>query len=71
MGGRTLYFRVYPQRGLAAHVVGYSTQARFRTGLERSMNDYLTGQNANLSTVLDTFARPGSRARRSRATTSG
>ena len=33
---------------------GYSTQSRFRTGLERSMNDYLTGQNANLSTVLDT-----------------
>jgi peptidoglycan glycosyltransferase len=35
-------------------VHGYSTQSRFRTGLERSMNDYLTGQNANLSTVLDT-----------------
>jgi peptidoglycan glycosyltransferase len=54
VGGRTLYFRKYPQRGLAAHVHGYSTQSRFRTGLERSMNDYLTGQNANLSTVLDT-----------------
>jgi peptidoglycan glycosyltransferase len=53
-GGRTLYFRQYPPRGLAAHVHGYSTQSRFRTGLERSMNDYLTGQNANLSTVLDT-----------------
>jgi peptidoglycan glycosyltransferase len=33
-------------------VHGYSTQSRFRTGLERSMNDYLTAQNANLSTVL-------------------
>ena len=54
VGGRTLYFREYPARGLAAHVHGYSTQSRFRTGLERSMNDYLTGQNANLSTVLDT-----------------
>ena len=54
VGGRTLYFREYPPRGLAAHVHGYSTQSRFRTGLERSMNDYLTGQNANLSTVLDT-----------------
>jgi peptidoglycan glycosyltransferase len=54
VGGRTLYFREYPQAGLAAHVYGYSTQSRFRTGLERSMNDYLTGQNANLSTVLDT-----------------
>jgi penicillin-binding protein A len=54
VGGRTLYFREYPQRRLAAHIHGYSTQSRFRTGLERSMNDYLTGQNANLSTVLDT-----------------
>jgi peptidoglycan glycosyltransferase len=54
VSGRTLWFREYPRRGLAAHVVGYSTQSRFRTGLERSMNDYLTGQNANLSTVLDT-----------------
>jgi penicillin-binding protein A len=53
-GGRTLYFRRYPPAGLAAHVHGYATQSRFRTGLERSMNDYLTGQNANLSTVLDT-----------------
>jgi len=54
VGGRTLFFRDYPADGLAAHVVGYSTQSRFRTGLERSMNDYLTGSNANLSTVLDT-----------------
>jgi peptidoglycan glycosyltransferase len=52
--GRTLYFRRYPTRGLAAHIVGYSTQVRSRTGLERSMNDFLTGSNANLSTVLDT-----------------
>jgi peptidoglycan glycosyltransferase len=54
VSGRTLWFREYPRRGLAAHIVGYSTQSRFRTGLERSMNDYLTGQNANLSTVLET-----------------
>jgi penicillin-binding protein A len=54
VGGRTLYFREYPQGALASNVHGYSTQSRFRTGLERSMNDYLTGQNANLSTVLDT-----------------
>jgi len=54
VGGRTLYFREYPQRGFAAHVHGYSTQSRFRTGLERSLNDYLTGSNANLSTVLGT-----------------
>ena len=48
VSGRTLYFRAYPQGGLATHVVGYSTQSRARAGLERSMNDYLTGSNANL-----------------------
>jgi peptidoglycan glycosyltransferase len=53
-GGKTLYFRRYPTRGLAPHVVGYSTQVRSRAGLERSLNDYLTGSNSNLSTVLDT-----------------
>jgi peptidoglycan glycosyltransferase len=54
VGGKTLYFRRYPPRGLAPHVVGYSTQVRSRAGLERSLNDFLTGSNANLSTVLDT-----------------
>ena len=54
VNGQTLYFRRYPTRGLAAHVVGYSTQVRSRAGLEQSMNDFLTGSNANLSTVLDT-----------------
>ena len=52
--GQTLYFRKYPQRGLAAHIVGYSTQLRSRAGLESSENDFLTGSNTNLSTVLDT-----------------
>ncbi len=52
--GQTLYFRRYPTRGLAAHVVGYSTQVRSRAGLEQSMNDFLTGSNENLSTVVDT-----------------
>lgn len=54
VSGQTFYFRRYPLRGLTAHAVGYSTRARARTGLERSRNDYLTGANANLSTVLDT-----------------
>jgi penicillin-binding protein A len=51
--GRTLYFRRYPYGPLTAHVVGYSTVGRSRTGLERSLNDYLTASNANLSTVVD------------------
>jgi len=54
VSGQTFYFRRYPLRGLTGHAVGYSTRARARTGLERSRNDYLTGANANLSTVLDT-----------------
>ena len=51
--GKTLYFRRYPYGSLAAHVVGYSTVGRSRTGLERSLNDYLTASNANLSTLVD------------------
>jgi peptidoglycan glycosyltransferase len=54
VAGQTLYLRRYPQRGLFAHVVGYSTQSRSRSGLEASENDFLTGSNANLKTVLDT-----------------
>jgi penicillin-binding protein A len=53
IGGKTLYFRRYPFGSLAAHVVGYSTVGRSRTGLERSLNDYLTASNANLSTLVD------------------
>jgi penicillin-binding protein A len=52
--GQTLYFRSYPTRGLLAQTVGYSTQVRSRTGLEQSLNDYLTGANSNLNTVLRT-----------------
>jgi penicillin-binding protein A len=48
-GSQTLYFRRYPQKGLAAQTVGYSTESRSQAGLERSMNDYLTGANTNLS----------------------
>jgi peptidoglycan glycosyltransferase len=54
VGGKTLYFRRYPTGGLFAHAVGYSTQVRSRTGLERSQNDFLTAANENLSTVVDT-----------------
>ena len=52
--GKTLFFRRYPTRGLAPHVIGYSTQVRSRAGLERSLNDYLTGSNGNLGTLLET-----------------
>jgi peptidoglycan glycosyltransferase len=51
--GRTWFLRVYPRGQLVAHPVGYSTIERSRTGLEKSLNDYLTGSNANLDTLLD------------------
>jgi peptidoglycan glycosyltransferase len=51
--GRTIYFRRYPQGRTTAHVVGYSTLARTRTGLERSLNDYLTGATGDLSSLVD------------------
>jgi peptidoglycan glycosyltransferase len=54
VNGQTFYFRRYPTRGLLAQTVGYSTQVRNRTGLEQSENDYLTGTNTNLNTVLRT-----------------
>jgi peptidoglycan glycosyltransferase len=52
--GKTFYFRRYPVPYLAPHVVGYSTQSHAQAGLERSENAYLTGSNANLSTVFRT-----------------
>jgi len=51
-GGQTLYYRRYPQHGLAAQTVGYSTASRSQAGLERSMNDYLTGANTNLTNAF-------------------
>jgi peptidoglycan glycosyltransferase len=55
VNGQTLYFRRYPQGGLYAPVVGYSTQSRSRSGLEESENDYLTGSNTSLKTVVDSL----------------
>src|SRR4029079_14413489 len=53
VGGRTFFFRRYPQGRLAAHVVGSSTAARSRTGLERSLNPALTGSARSLSSLVD------------------
>jgi len=50
--GRTWYLRTYPTGELAARPVGYSTIERSRSGLEESLNDYLTGSNANLDTIV-------------------
>jgi peptidoglycan glycosyltransferase len=50
--GKTFFFRRYPQHKLAAQTIGYSTASRSQAGLERSMNDYLTGANTNLSNAF-------------------
>ncbi|MES1248602.1 MAG: penicillin-binding protein 2 [Actinomycetota bacterium] len=50
--GNTLYFRKYPLNGFAAQTIGYSTQSHAQTGLEESMNDYLTGSNTDLSNAF-------------------
>jgi peptidoglycan glycosyltransferase len=52
VSGQTFYYRRYPQHKLAAQTIGYSTASRSQAGLERSMNDYLTGSNTNLSNAF-------------------
>jgi penicillin-binding protein A len=50
--GQNFYFRRYPEHGLAAQTIGYSTRSRAQAGLEQSMNDYLTGSNTNLGNAF-------------------
>lgn len=50
--GQTFFFRKYPLGGFAAQTVGYSTSAFSQTGLESSLNDYLTGATTNLSNAI-------------------
>ena len=58
--GITIYTRHYPQNDLAPQVIGYATTEGTTTGLEQSLDDYLTGANTNLSnTVKQEFDRLG------------
>ncbi len=50
--GQSFYFRRYPSHGLAAQTIGYSTSALSQTGLELSLDDYLTGATTNLSNAI-------------------
>jgi peptidoglycan glycosyltransferase len=60
--GLTTYTRHYPQNDLASQVVGYATNGGITTGLEQSLDDYLTGANTNLSnTFKDELNRLGGR----------
>lgn len=51
--GDRVFLRTYPRGPLAAHVVGYSTTGKSRTGIERTYNDSLTGSTRALGTWLD------------------
>lgn len=50
--GDTIYSRRYPQGDLAAHVLGYDTRGHSRAGVERAMNDSLTGSTRDLGAVV-------------------
>ncbi|HEY8030312.1 MAG TPA: penicillin-binding protein 2 [Gaiellaceae bacterium] len=50
--GQTFFFRRYPSHGFAAQTLGYSTSALSQTGLEESLDDYLTGATTNLSNAI-------------------
>jgi penicillin-binding protein A len=50
--GLTIFTRRYPGGGLAPQVIGYATSAGTTTGLEQSLDDYLTGANTNLSNTF-------------------
>jgi penicillin-binding protein A len=47
-GGRLTYLRVYPRGPLYAHITGYYSVELGRSALERTFNDYLSGQAAEL-----------------------
>jgi penicillin-binding protein A len=50
--GITTFTRHYPQNDLAPQVIGYATNGGITTGLEQSLDDYLTGANTNLSNTF-------------------
>jgi penicillin-binding protein A len=52
MHGITIFTRHYPQNELAPQVIGYATTDGTTTGLEQSLDDYLTGANTNLSNTF-------------------
>ena len=51
-GGLTTYSRKYPTSGAFSQVVGYATTGQTQTGLEQSLNDFLTGSNTTLTNAL-------------------
>jgi peptidoglycan glycosyltransferase len=48
-GGLTTYARRYTQDSAFSQVLGYATAGQTQTGLEESLNDFLTGSNTTLT----------------------
>jgi penicillin-binding protein A len=62
--GQYQYLRTYPEAGLYAHITGYYSILLQRSGLERSLNEDLTGRSTevvaqNLGELLGGSERPG------------
>jgi peptidoglycan glycosyltransferase len=47
------YYRVYPRDSLFSHAVGYSFVSRGNVGLEKSQNDFLSGNLNEFESVID------------------
>ena len=50
--GLTTYSRNYTTNGAFSQVVGYATTGQTQTGLEQSLNDFLTGSNTTLTNTF-------------------
>ncbi len=57
LDGRSVFVRRYPQDGLAAQLVGYSSLVAGRAGLERSLDPELTGSTSDLAGIGTAFDR--------------
>ena len=57
LDGRTVYARRYPEGGLAAQLVGYSSLTAGRAGLEQSLDPELTGATEDLAGLRNAFDR--------------
>ena len=57
LDGRTIYTRTYPEGGIAAQLVGYSSLVAGRAGLERSLDPELTGSTSDLAGIQNAFDR--------------
>jgi penicillin-binding protein A len=55
-GETRTYFRIYPERNLFSHALGYSFVSRGSAGLEKSYNDELTGEYDEFKSIIDELA---------------